>query len=314
MLEDELLFKYYEGMLGYDVLYHYAEILSNKNPNMKVLEIGAGTGGATAPILSAFDGNNGRYPKFDSYTFTDISSGFFEEAGTKFKDWEGLVEYRRLNIEEDPVDQGFEAGTYDLVVAASVLHATANITRTLEHTRKLLKPGGRLVLVEISNMLNQAFLLFGCLPGWWMSEESYRARGPTMSQEMWAEYLKRVGFGELTLAAPDCEKCDDELGRVFSCVAVEEDADPAVDPSIDSVVLITGEGISNILARAMDEKLSKLGVSTREIRLADATQISLKNAFCVSLAELDRPIVRTLQPPSSTASRQSSKPARACSG
>ncbi|KAH8736190.1 hypothetical protein BGZ61DRAFT_339395 [Ilyonectria robusta] len=294
MLEDELLYQYYEAVLGYDILYRYAEMLSNKNPNMKVLEIGGGTGGATAPILSAFGGNNGRYPKFDSYTFTDISSGFFEEAETKFKDWQGLMEYRRLNIEEDPVDQGFEAGTYDLVVAASVLHATTNITKTLEHTRKLLKPGGRLILVEISNMLNQAFLLFGCLPGWWMSEESYRPWGPTMDQEMWAEHLKRVGFGDLTLAAPDNKDPNDELGRVFSCVAVEQDATPAVDQSIHSVVLITDDEPSSGLGRALDRKLANLGILVKTTRLADLTEATLENACCVSLAELDRPIVKDM--------------------
>ncbi|KAF5012109.1 hypothetical protein FDECE_1826 [Fusarium decemcellulare] len=296
MLEDELLYKYYESVMGYDIIYHYAEILANKNPNMQVLEIGGGTGGATAPILSAFGGNNGRYPKFNSYTFTDISSGFFEEAETKFKDWEGLVEYRRLNIEEDPVEQGFEAGRYDLVVAASVLHATTNITRTLENTRKLLKPGGRLILVEISNMLNQAFLLFGCLPGWWMSEETYRPWGPTMDQDMWAEHLKRVGFSDLTLAAPDSEDPKDELGRVFSCVAVEQPGPPSVDPSISSVVLIVDDGATSDLEQVLDENLSKLGVPVRRTRLAEAADGPLENACCVSLAELSRSVIKDMTP------------------
>ncbi|KZF20978.1 hypothetical protein L228DRAFT_284065 [Xylona heveae TC161] len=300
MLEDELLYKYYEGVLGYDILYRYAEILSNKNPNMKVLEIGGGTGGATAPILAAMGGSNGRYPRFNSYTFTDISSGFFEEAEIKFKDWKGLMEYRRLNIEEDPVEQGFGEQQYDLVVAASVLHATANIDRTLAHTRKLLKPGGRLILVEISNILNQVFLLFGCLPGWWMSEESYRPWGPTMNEKMWGEALKRNGFSDLTLAAPDNTDPRDEMGRVFSCVAVESAAVPAVNPSIQEVTLLTdsydASSTSSGLEKAIEQRLGHLGIPVRKMSLSSISQTSLENAFCVSLAELDRSVIQDMKP------------------
>ncbi|KAH8701065.1 hypothetical protein BGW36DRAFT_339021 [Talaromyces proteolyticus] len=295
MLEDELLYRYYEGVMSFDGLYQYTTMISEKNPNLKCIEIGGGTGGATKPILTAMGGNNGRYPRFQSYTFTDISSGFFSEAEEKFKDWEGLVEFRRLNIEEDPVEQGFAEGEYDIVVAASVLHATTNIDRTLSHTRKLLKPGGRLLLVEITNILNQAFIIFGCLPGWWMSEESYRPWGPTMDQPMWEEALKRSGFGDLSIAVPNHVDPRDELGRLFSCVAVDDS--PAVAPEIQSVVLVTdSETESSSVEMAIEKQLGEISIPFSKTTLSHISSTSLEKAFVLSIAELERSVAKDMKP------------------
>ena len=247
LLEYDRLYQYYGRMIPITTIRQYTTLLSNKNPDMEVLEIDAGTGGATEGILEAMGGNNGRYPRFKSYTFTDISSGFFEQAQTNFKDWESLMDFRRLNIEEDPVEQGFEKQykQYDLVVAALVLHATANIDKTIKNTRKLVKPGGRLIMVEISNPLNQVFLPFGCTPGWWMSEETYRKWGPTMNEDMWREALKRHGFGDFTLGAPDNLDAKDEIGRVWSCVAVDPAIEETQDQEVNSVIIITDDLVTN---------------------------------------------------------------------
>ncbi|KGO37540.1 Acyl transferase/acyl hydrolase/lysophospholipase [Penicillium expansum] len=293
MLEDDRLYQYYGRMIPTTTLHEYATLLSNKNPNMEVLEIGAGTGGATESILEAMGGNNGRYPRFQSYTFTDISSGFFEQAQLKFKDWEGLMDFRRLNIEEDPVEQGFEK-QYDLVVAALVLHATANIDKTIEHTRKLLKPGGRLIMVEISNPLNQVFLPFGCTPGWWMSEESYRKWGPTMSEDMWGEVLKRHGFGDFTLGAPNNLNSKDEIGRVWSCVAVDPVIEETQDQEVNSVIIITDDVISDsseVLRKRIERRVNEMGLAVQTVPLSRIAETPLENTFSISIAELDRAII-----------------------
>jgi acyl transferase domain-containing protein len=126
---------------------HYAQMafyigqLAHKNPNMKILEIGAGTAGASLPALEALGGNHGTAPRFASYTFTDITVGFFEKAREKLAPWVPFMKFARLNIEEDPYTQGsFEEEGYDLILASNVLHATRFIQKTLKNTHKLLKP------------------------------------------------------------------------------------------------------------------------------------------------------------------------------
>lgn len=130
---------------------------------MRILEIGAGTGGATLPILQALKSNGGHL--FQHYTFTDISSGFFPKAEDTFADWKGLMTFRILNIEGTPEKQGFIPGDYDLIIAANVLHATTYIERSMKNVRSLLKPGGRLHLLESTRPAVHRSFIFGTLPG-----------------------------------------------------------------------------------------------------------------------------------------------------
>ena len=75
-----------------------------------------------------------------NYTFTDISTGFFDKAHEKFKSWLPWMTFAALDIERDPTTQTFKEGEYDLIIAANVLHATPSMDQTLNFTKKLLKP------------------------------------------------------------------------------------------------------------------------------------------------------------------------------
>ncbi|EAQ88528.1 hypothetical protein CHGG_05147 [Chaetomium globosum CBS 148.51] len=113
MLEGGLLSRYYlEGLKWARANAKLGELVAmhaHRNPRARVLEIGGGTGGATTQILGAL-GRNGRGREaLGSYDFTDVSSGFFEKAREKFGgEWEGVMRYKKLDIEMDPVAQGFE--------------------------------------------------------------------------------------------------------------------------------------------------------------------------------------------------------------
>lgn len=175
MMEENLLSKYYIDGLKWgraneklaELVRHYA----HKNPRAKMLEIGAGTGGATRHILNALGTQeSGLGPAVSSYDFTDVSSGFFEAAKEKFQDWSDVMRYKRLDIEQDTTKQGFEDGTYDVVIACQVLHATKSMHHTMSNVRRLLKPGGKLFLMETTQDQLDVQFVFGFLQGWWLSE------------------------------------------------------------------------------------------------------------------------------------------------
>ena len=168
MLNDNLLEGFYRDNVSLTSAYikcaSWIEILGHQNPHMRILEIGAGTGSATVHVLEVL-GKRGPTARFGHYEYTDISSGFFERARERLNDWGELIGYSKLDIEQDPVLQGFEAESYDLIIASEVLHATTQIQRTMENVRKLIKPGGKLVIVETTTLTMFHNVIFGTLPG-----------------------------------------------------------------------------------------------------------------------------------------------------
>ena len=155
---------------------------------LRVIEVGAGTGSATASVLPELP--DGRF----DYVYTDISAGFFAEAEARFGDGGGSIEYRPLDIERDPVAQGFDAHGYDLIIASNVLHATRYLEETLGHCLSLLAPSGHLVALENQRGLGWMDLTFGQLDGWWRFADEYRPHHALAGPSVWRRALGDAGF------------------------------------------------------------------------------------------------------------------------
>ena len=162
---------------------------------LRVLEVGAGTGSATASVLPELPAG-----RFD-YTYTDISAGFFAEAEARFGN-DG-IEYRPLDIEKDPIAQGFESHGYDLLVASNVLHATRYLQETLGHCRELLAPAGHLIALENLSGLGWMDLTFGQLDGWWRFADDYRPHHALANPAVWRRALGDAGFSGAEVLGPD---------------------------------------------------------------------------------------------------------------
>jgi acyl carrier protein len=164
------------------------------------LEIGAGTGGTTAHLLAAFSQGSSDP---STYVYTDKSKRFVEHGLDRFGKSYAYVEGQCLDIESEPKDQGFAPASFDVIVAANVLHATRNMRTTLAHVRSLLKPGGLLVLNELSDNALYAHVTFGLLDGWWTYDDpELRLEGsPGLSAENWRNLLEETGFSALEYPA-----------------------------------------------------------------------------------------------------------------
>ncbi|KAF4498678.1 polyketide synthase [Fusarium agapanthi] len=168
-----------DGQLNY-----LLDLVSHENLALRVLEVGAGTGGMTGHVILALQEREKRTGglAFSEYTYTDISPAFFETASQRWPD---------LNIDS----QGFDPGSYDLVIAASVLHATPYLEATIRTVRKALKPGGRLILLEVINPddITTNFMA-GLVPGWWVAREEWRPHSAAIPEPLWDECLKDNEF------------------------------------------------------------------------------------------------------------------------
>ncbi|KAI0968650.1 putative polyketide synthase [Xylaria arbuscula] len=224
MLADGRLTRYYEqdaanahlsGVMGALIAN-----LADLDPNLRILEIGGGTAGTTVPVLEALS-RDGKDPTFLNFTFTDISSGFFENARTKLARWPQRIVFQKLDISQDPVEQGFDVESFDVIIAANVLHATKDMNVTMSHVRKLLTPGGQLLLLEAGRH-PPLLLPFFLLPGWWYAEDEYRdpEEGPMMPVPVWNRLLLDAGFSGADVAIHDNPKAEVATSSVICSTRV----------------------------------------------------------------------------------------------
>ena len=172
---------------------------------LRVLEIGAGTGATTHHALEAL-------PAGTEYTFTDISPAFVTRAARTFAGRAGM-QYRTLDIDDRTLaEQGFGGESFDLIVAANVLHATRDLTRTVRRVRELLKPGGSLVLLEGTLPLRWVDLTFGMTEGWWrFTDRDLRPAHPLLTPAQWLTLLKQNGFDDVERIPQDVEAAGQSL-------------------------------------------------------------------------------------------------------
>lgn len=188
LYRDWAVARYFNG-IARSVVATAAKVQPPQRP-LRVLEIGAGTGGTTTSLLSAIGQTN------VDYCFTDVSEFFLERGQETFAAYPS-VRYKLLDIENDPAEQGFPAGRFDVVVAANVLHATRDLDRTMQHVERLLAPGGVLLMYEATHHPEWFDITTGLIEGWQKFEDTYRGDHPLLAPETWAAVLGANGFAEV---------------------------------------------------------------------------------------------------------------------
>jgi Methyltransferase domain len=105
---------------------------------------------------------------------------------------------KTFDLTKHPKSQGFNSGSFDIIVGFHVLHATKNISTTLSHIRQLLVAGGFLSAVEIQNSehlipscLSHDFV-FGSFPEWFDLDDG--RTHCSMTPEEWTASLQGTGF------------------------------------------------------------------------------------------------------------------------
>lgn len=213
--------------------------------------------------------------KMASYTYTDISLGFFGKAAEIFKEYSDKMTFKVLDVEKSPAAQGYEQHSYDIVIASNVLHATESLHTTLVNTRKLLKPGGYLLLLEITNNNPiRTGLIWGTFAGWWLGVEDGRRWAPTISPGQWHSALRKAGFAGVDAVTPEI----DTVAWPFSIMASQ---------AVDDRVTFLRQPLSSLSPPIHIESLAILGnQSLQTARLAEELADNLRR-FCGELTILD---------------------------
>ncbi|AXI76331.1 SDR family NAD(P)-dependent oxidoreductase [Peterkaempfera bronchialis] len=165
---------------------------------LRILEIGAGTGGTAAALLPLLPADRTRY------CFTDVSPVFFTRAQNRFGDYD-FIEYRTLDLDADPAGQGYPAHSFDLVVAANSLHTAKDLEGALRRVATLLAPGGHLLGVEShdAEMLAPVFGTLGSFHG--NTDTDLRPDSVLLPRDRWPALLDRCGYTGAVQTGDDTE-------------------------------------------------------------------------------------------------------------
>ncbi|MBI5815647.1 MAG: acyltransferase domain-containing protein [Nitrospinae bacterium] len=164
--------------------------LAAKQGGARILEFGGGNGAVTRKLVPLLRGMD------VEYHFTDIGRAFTVAARNNAKKHgHDFMKFGELDISRDPASQGYEPGSFDVVFGLDVVHATPKIEETLRQVKKLLRPGGALLLVESTSFCRWFDMAWGLAEGWWyFNDTQYRAGSPLVRADKWELALARCGF------------------------------------------------------------------------------------------------------------------------
>lgn len=199
-----LLYRQAEDFLG-----RLAEQVRGASGTLRILEMGAGTGGTTRWLLPVL----ARAGMPVEYTFTDLAPSLVAAARKRFTAEYPFMRFQAHDIEKEPLEQLI--GTQHVVVASNAVHATHNLRTSLANMRKALRPDGLLLLVEMTGRVWWMDLVFGLFEGWWFFDDS---RSYVISDERaWEADLRAVGYG--CVAWTDGARPENKMERLIVATA-----------------------------------------------------------------------------------------------
>ena len=157
---------------------------------LRILEIGAGTGGLASQLLPFLERG------LHSYVFSDVSAAFFPAARQKLAAFPE-VEYKTFDLEKSGTAQEFEAGSFDIILGTNVVHAVSDVRAALRNINELLAPGGSLMFVDVATPHLWLNAVFGLTSGWWrFTDRELRPKHPLLERPQWETALRESGFSE----------------------------------------------------------------------------------------------------------------------
>lgn len=213
-----LMEEWYQSGLGISTSTKYlaqtVKQIVHRYPQMHILEMRAEMGTATKVIVDEIG------PKFASYTVTAPTSSGFDPTQAWLETYEDKIKFQPSDYSKDFREQGFSEASYDLVVACLALHAVPDLDQTLRNLRRLLKPGGYLLVLDL---LPSSSPFFGLVLGGHSKQQlGAEEEGPSSlasTPAEWNSLLRNTGFSGIDTSIG---KADDVIPfSVFVSQAVD---------------------------------------------------------------------------------------------
>ncbi|KAL4786915.1 hypothetical protein BJX76DRAFT_364738 [Aspergillus varians] len=262
----------------------------HKQPRARILAIDARLDDLTRTMLEGL-GSLGSL-----YHFTNPSDDEFTRAAEELAAWGDILIFDTLDVAKEPSSQAFELGSYDAVIVPGIVQPTAE---ALKNIQALIKPGGKLLVVETAQHELDRELVLGLIPQWWTTR--INEERPSLDLSSWDHLLKGVGFSGVDVALSDYKR--DTAHQTCTIVSRMPLVDLVQIPRSDDIILVTS---SNTPAppeqwlTILQDYISTLTSDTAPAPLPDVCVLestpaeSYTGKVCVFLGEMDVPILQNM--------------------
>lgn len=272
----------------------YLGLLGHQKPTQKILEVGARRGVLTSYALSVFQSIESRTRgiAFSEYTFSDASTASLDEARQRFAEHQHRMDFVCLDVNRDLITQGLQPASYDLIFAAGALRGAKDIGAILQSLRRMLTPGGQLVLLEFTapDRFEMGFS-FGVTADWWGGQQDDRYWDRMMTAPQWDAVLKENGFSGTDLVIRDSQN---EATHCSSLMVSREAVRPSLpNAETRTLIVIDDDDFQKSLA---ENGLQSTSWNARVLTLNEMADEKLESGdYVICLADVYRPFLHPMR-------------------
>ncbi|THC94049.1 hypothetical protein EYZ11_006458 [Aspergillus tanneri] len=280
-------------------LAHVVGQMAHRYPHMNVLEVATGLEGVAEPIIENLS------QLYLSYTVAG-------NVADPFPDTVGQPKPRALfrkpfNVQRDPLEQDFVEQSYDLVLVPNTLCATKSVSKSLHHIRRLVRPGGYIILLEPIGQPEFARQLVSAASRTiWAADDGMDGELDFPSLVRWDSLLRETGFSgvdtstsiPLTLRTGFSLVVSQAVDSQISLLR-EPLTETDLSPFIDDLFILGGKTLKTL--RLVKELREILAPFCRNVHVATGLEtlersIIPPRACVLSVLELDEPVFHNLTP------------------
>lgn len=259
---------------------------------MSIMEITTTEKTGTSWLVSALSKNpNLISESLMKYTFASPDKATLEKMDTALAFHRDRIHLTSFAIEQDDIGgKGFEEGSFDLVIISNILIVQPDWERVLGKAKKLLKPNGKLCIVQMSNPgLNLVAALTFRSAHQVGERDSFESNDQAL-----AVGLRRTKFdGDLTVMGSDTFGHQD--AKLVIAVA-NGPVDGEVNKpctGVDEILILEAPNSSSQMQALAIRLMQNLEKDSQFVRRVSWSMdiSSLKGKFCICVAELENPIL-----------------------
>ncbi|MCJ1354257.1 MAG: hypothetical protein MMC33_004244 [Icmadophila ericetorum] len=143
-------------------LAEYIELLAHENPGISILDLGTAAGAAASLVIANTSKDSDGPPPTFHYVFSSPTEAESKEAEERLNHLKNYVKFKTVSMSKDPTSHGLPMESFDVIIL-SVLEDIHDLDGRLVNAKRLLKPGGKLCVIGITNPGMRLSLVLHCL-------------------------------------------------------------------------------------------------------------------------------------------------------